>query len=104
MTRPLRICLIASSRFPIAEPFAGGLEAHTHGLARELIDRGHEVSLFAAPGTVSVEGLQLMVNHPFVILSLCGLAGAFLVPLILHLGMRLGRFQSWVAKHLLVRE
>ncbi len=61
------------------------------------------VALFAAPGTVSVEGLQLMINHPFVILSLCGLAGAFLVPLTFHLGMALGRFQSWVARHLLVR-
>jgi glycosyltransferase involved in cell wall biosynthesis len=47
----LRICLIASSRFPIAEPFAGGLEAHTHALAGELIRRGHQVSLFAAPGS-----------------------------------------------------
>lgn len=47
----LRICLIASSRFPIAEPFAGGLEAHTHALAGELIRRGHRVSLFAAPGS-----------------------------------------------------
>jgi glycosyltransferase involved in cell wall biosynthesis len=46
-----RICLIASSRFPVAEPFAGGLEAHTHALARELIARGHEVSLFAAAGS-----------------------------------------------------
>ena len=34
--RPLRICVIASSRFPVAEPFAGGLEAHTHALAGEL--------------------------------------------------------------------
>lgn len=51
MTRALRICLIASSRFPVAEPFAGGLEAHTHSLATELIRRGHEVSLFAAPGS-----------------------------------------------------
>jgi glycosyltransferase involved in cell wall biosynthesis len=47
----LRICLIASSRFPIREPFAGGLEAHTHALAWELIRRGHRVSLFAAPGS-----------------------------------------------------
>ncbi|GAA3540412.1 glycosyltransferase family 4 protein [Aeromicrobium flavum] len=47
----LRICLIASSRFPIREPFAGGLEAHTHALARQLMARGHEVSLFAAPGS-----------------------------------------------------
>lgn len=45
------MCLIASSRFAIREPFVGGLEAHTHLLARELGRRGHEVSLFAAPGS-----------------------------------------------------
>ncbi|CUR57957.1 putative glycosyltransferase [metagenome] len=49
MTTQLRICLIASSRFPVREPFAGGLEAHTHGLVSELSRRGHAVSLFAAP-------------------------------------------------------
>lgn len=49
--RPLRICLIASSRFPICEPFAGGMEAHTHALARALIRRGHEITLYAAAGT-----------------------------------------------------
>ena len=47
----MRICLIASSRFPIREPFAGGLEAHTFSLARELHRRGHEVAVFAAPGS-----------------------------------------------------
>ena len=47
----LRICLIASSRFPVREPFAGGLEAHTHVLASELVRRGHEVSLFAGEGS-----------------------------------------------------
>jgi len=47
----LRICLVASSRFPICEPFAGGLEAHTHALARELVRRGHEVTLYAAAGS-----------------------------------------------------
>ena len=52
----LRICLIASSRFPIREPFAGGLEAHTHALAGELVRRGHHVSLFAAPGSDSELG------------------------------------------------
>ena len=51
MTDKLRICLIASSRFPVREPFAGGLEAHTHSLARALVARGHNVSLFAAPGS-----------------------------------------------------
>ncbi|WP_382305768.1 glycosyltransferase [Herbiconiux sp. UC225_62] len=49
--RRLRICLIASSRFPVSEPFAGGLEAHTHALATELRARGHSVTLFAAPGS-----------------------------------------------------
>lgn len=51
MAAKLRICLIASSRFPVREPFAGGLEALTHVLARELVRRGHAVSLFAAPGS-----------------------------------------------------
>lgn len=51
MSRTLRICLIASSRFPVQEPFAGGLEAHTHVLASELVSRGHEVSLFAGEGS-----------------------------------------------------
>lgn len=51
MTGRLRICLIASARFPVGEPFAGGLEAHTHMLATELVRRGHRVSLFAGPGS-----------------------------------------------------
>jgi glycosyltransferase involved in cell wall biosynthesis len=54
----LRICLIASSRFPIGEPFAGGLEAHTHALAGELIRRGHRVSLFAALGSDAALGAE----------------------------------------------
>lgn len=47
----MRICLIASSQFPIREPFAGGLESHTYALARALSGRGHEVALFAAAGS-----------------------------------------------------
>ena len=47
----MRICLIASSAYPVAEPFAGGLEALVHQLARGLAARGHEVSLFAAAGS-----------------------------------------------------
>ncbi len=47
----MRVCLVASSRFPIVEPFAGGLESMTYALARELVARGHEVTLFAAPGS-----------------------------------------------------
>ncbi|WP_022872092.1 glycosyltransferase [Nesterenkonia alba] len=58
----MRICLIASSQFPIAEPFAGGLEAHTHALARTLKSRGHEVTLFAAAG--SDPALEAEAIHP----------------------------------------
>ncbi len=47
----LRVCLIANCRFPIAEPFTGGLESMTWHLARELVRRGHEVAVFAAPGS-----------------------------------------------------
>jgi glycosyltransferase involved in cell wall biosynthesis len=47
----LRIALVASNRFPIAQPFAGGLEAHVWHLARGLVDAGHEVTLFAGPGS-----------------------------------------------------
>ncbi|WP_245927446.1 glycosyltransferase [Nocardioides silvaticus] len=58
MSRPLDICLIASSRFPVREPFMGGLEAHTHALAEELLRRGHRVSLFAAPGSDPALGVR----------------------------------------------
>lgn len=66
-SRALRICLIGSSRFPVKEPFAGGLEAHTHALARELDRRGHEVSLFAAAGSdpsLNVSELPCAVFEP----------------------------------------
>jgi glycosyltransferase involved in cell wall biosynthesis len=47
----LRVALIGSSRHPIKEPFAGGLEAHVWTLARGLTARGHEVHLFSADGS-----------------------------------------------------
>jgi glycosyltransferase involved in cell wall biosynthesis len=58
MSRPLRIALIASARHPIREPFAGGLEGHTWTLAAELTRRGHEVALFARPGSDPALGLR----------------------------------------------
>jgi glycosyltransferase involved in cell wall biosynthesis len=51
VSAPLRVALIASNRFPLRQPFAGGLEAHVWHLARALAGRGHQVSLFAAAGT-----------------------------------------------------
>ncbi len=49
--RPLRIAILASSSYPIEQPFAGGLEAHVYYLSRALHERGHQVSLFAADGS-----------------------------------------------------
>jgi glycosyltransferase involved in cell wall biosynthesis len=63
----MRICLVGSSRYPIREPFAGGLEALTHTLARGLTRRGHAVTLFAAPGSdpdLPVRMLPLAVFVP----------------------------------------
>ena len=43
----LRIGLVAPMRFPIAQPFSGGLEAHTWSLARALTAAGHHVVMYA---------------------------------------------------------
>lgn len=61
---PLRVCIIASSRFPVREPFAGGLEAHTHALARTLAARGHEVTVFAADGSDDRLPVQTLLPGP----------------------------------------
>ncbi len=47
----MRIALIAHLAFPISEPFHGGMEAQTHLLARQLVQGGHQVTLFAAAGS-----------------------------------------------------
>lgn len=49
--RRLRIAVVASSRNPIAEPFAGGMEAHTWTLVIGLQARGHEVQVHAGTGS-----------------------------------------------------
>jgi glycosyltransferase involved in cell wall biosynthesis len=51
MSARLSVAVIASNRFPVRQPFAGGLEAHIWHLTRALVDRGHEVSLFAGSGS-----------------------------------------------------
>ncbi len=44
----MRIALLAHVRHPIAQPFLGGMEAHSWYLAAGLQARGHEVVLFAS--------------------------------------------------------
>ncbi len=59
-TDSLRVALLASNRHPIAQPFAGGLEAHVWHLARALRQRGHRVTLFAADGSDPGGGVATM--------------------------------------------
>lgn len=44
----LKIAIISHIRYPIKEPFVGGLECFTHMLAAGLTRRGHDVTLCAA--------------------------------------------------------
>lgn len=50
----LRIALVSSARFPLREPFVGGLESHVWHLHRRLVEAGHEVMLFAPEGSDGV--------------------------------------------------
>lgn len=45
-----KVLIVASLRYPIGEPFAGGLEAHTWSLARGLRARGHSVTVAGVRG------------------------------------------------------
>ena len=47
----MKIGLVAHLKYPIAEPYSGGLEMHTHLLADQLSARGHDVTLFASDGS-----------------------------------------------------
>lgn len=44
------VAILATARFAINEPFAGGMEMHTHVLAEELVARGNTVTVYAAAG------------------------------------------------------
>lgn len=54
----MHVVVIAHTRFPISQPFAGGLESLTWHLIHGLVDRGHRVSVFAAPGTEPIPGVD----------------------------------------------
>lgn len=45
--KPLRIAIIAHCLYPIAQPYAGGLEMITQLICDELVAQGHEVRLYA---------------------------------------------------------
>ncbi len=47
----MKIAVVGHIRYPIARPFMGGMESHSHQLVEALTTRGHNVTLFAAPGS-----------------------------------------------------
>ena len=55
----MKIAVIAHLKFPIGQPYLGGLEMHTHHLAGALRARGHRVTLYAAAGSDPA-----LVPHP----------------------------------------
>ncbi len=60
----MHVVIIAASAYPIAEPFAGGLESLTWHLARGLRDRDIEVTVFAAPGSDASLGITELNVRP----------------------------------------
>jgi glycosyltransferase involved in cell wall biosynthesis len=55
----MRIGLLGHHVAPVAPPFAGGVESMTWYLAEWLVNNGHEVTLFANPGS-SVPGVDVV--------------------------------------------
>ena len=60
----MHVVMIAASRFPLKEPFAGGLESLTWHLCRGLRDRGVRVSVFAGRGSDPHLGVRELVTRP----------------------------------------
>ena len=59
----MRIAIIAHLKYAISEPFAGGLEMHTHILARALRQRGHAVTLFASLASDPALGVEAICEQ-----------------------------------------
>ncbi len=61
----MKIAIVGLLHHPIAEPFAGGMESHTWWLAKKLIERGHEVTLFASGDSDPELGLVPCIERAF---------------------------------------
>jgi glycosyltransferase involved in cell wall biosynthesis len=60
----MHVVMIAASRFPLKEPFAGGLESLTWNLCRGLRHRGIRVSVFAGRGSDPHLGVRELATRP----------------------------------------
>lgn len=59
----MRIGVISHLKHPIGEPFAGGLESHTHMLASGLRRAGHDVTVFASTRSDPSIGLEAICDE-----------------------------------------
>lgn len=59
----MKIAMIAHLKFAIAEPFAGGLEMHTHLLANSLREKGHHVTVFASLSSDPAIGVEAICEE-----------------------------------------
>jgi glycosyltransferase involved in cell wall biosynthesis len=62
--RPLRIAMLAPPWIPVPPPGYGGIEAVVDLVAGELVRRGHDVTLFAAPGSRSEAEVVELLDRP----------------------------------------
>lgn len=54
----MHVVVVAHTRHPVRQPFAGGLESVSWHLTRGLAERGHRVSVFAARGSDRIPGVE----------------------------------------------
>lgn len=59
----MRIAIVAHLKHAIVEPFAGGLEMHTHLLATKMRARGHDVTLFASTRSDPATGFRAICDE-----------------------------------------
>ena len=64
----MKIAVLGHRRFPIKEPFAGGIERFTHSIVKRLAQRGCQVTLFAHPDSDRDLNLSL---EPILYTSFC---------------------------------
>src|SRR3954449_3040105 len=63
--QPLRIAMLAPPWLPIPPPAYGGIESVVHLITRQLVEDGHEVVLFCAPGSESSAEVVEILDCPY---------------------------------------
>jgi glycosyltransferase involved in cell wall biosynthesis len=62
---PLRIAMLAPPWIPVPSPGYGGVESVVSTLTEALVGRGHDVTLFCAPGSVSRANVVCLLDRSY---------------------------------------